>query len=145
MTDTFPHELHNEPITFAKQVAQCEYYHKGDHVCGVTVFKSLPAYVTSYLVCKCEVDYRENWETFGRIGIKCFGGFCTLCGKPRPFALHRMFFTCEGCYKFFTYDFRKFPDRKWNDWIQWPLPNILCEACDVPVTSVKRTGGISFS
>lgn len=139
-------ELYEPPITWDKLVERCRQYHKEkDHMCGVTYYESLPAYVTLYLSCHCEVDYRVERTRFADKGIAELGFFCNLCGKPRHTSLHRMFFTCEGCYKFFTYDFRLFENKPPKVYIKWPLANILCRSCDVPVTSIKRTGGISFS
>lgn len=140
-----PEELHESPITWEKQLAQCEYYHRNpDHMCGATVYKSLPAYVMEHLACHCDKDYRQDIATIGTKGIRSFGTFCLLCGKPHIFSIHRLYYRCEGCDKLFTYDFRELPNRKWNDWITWPPENLLCKECDVSVTVINRTGGIVF-
>lgn len=128
--------LHEPPINWEKQVAKCEWYHKGDHVCGITVWKRLPLVVTE-MICKCNKNYYERVASISAKGGS-LGTYCLDCGKPLICCIHRSYFTCESCYSFFTYDWRE---------IEVVPKNLLCKDCDVPVTRLvnRRAGGVSFS
>lgn len=145
MTTEFPIELWRYPITYEKLRQRCKLAHTDPDFCGEAVYSRLPSYVTEHLTCHCrdEKDYREDVATLSSIGIPRIGHYCTLCGKPTRYTIVDHYFTCEGCDSFYTYDYRKFTEPP----PKWPLPNLLCERCDVHVpdaVSRRRRTGIVF-
>lgn len=129
--------LHEPPINWEKQIAQCKWYH-GDteHVCGITVWEGLPLLVTE-MICKCDISYHTDKASISAKGGS-LGTYCTHCGLPTICSISRNYFTCEECNKFFTYNWAEI-DR---------VPAVkLCKDCDVPVTRLFRSPptGIKFS
>lgn len=129
--------LHEPPINWEKQVTQCEYYH-GDssHNCGIAVWKELPLLVTE-MICKCNKNYYEHFASISAKGGS-LGTYCLDCGFPSICSINRNYYSCEECNKFFTYDWRT---------IEYVPPVKLCKDCDVPVTTLRRSGStrVSFS
>lgn len=106
-------------------------------MCGGCVYKRIPRIMYSFQ-CRC---HNPEWVGFGSRNLNLIGTFCNKCGKPHKFSLVIATFTCEGCGKLFTYDWRKFKDKplgsldhraNFKARIKFPLPNVLCEVCDVP-------------
>ena len=121
---------------------KCPHNNPDTCMCGGAVYRRLPLHVTE-LRCKCE---EPTWRSYSRIGIASIGYHCSTCGKPHPFTLVNHHWTCDGCGKYFTQDYRTFPEVpdpgpiSSGAWKPKDPKYLLCKECDVPVALPRRRG-----
>jgi hypothetical protein len=107
--------------------------HKPECMCGLCVYSRLFTSQTN-LKCNCP---DPDWVYFNRVNLAYTGTFCRKCGNLHYTALSTNTFDCEGCGKFFSYDYREFlPERPHDPSNYQRYPKVkLCRRCDVPVPS----------